>query len=88
MTDQEIISLIDATIAEEFEIDPAEMVPEATLFEGLGLDSLDIVDLVVALETAFKFKIREEKGIREIRTLGDIHRFVIQKRRSLEASAA
>ena len=88
MTDQEIIALIDATIAEEFEIEPSEMVPEATLFEGLGLDSLDIVDLVVALETAFKFKIREEKGIREIRTLGDIHRFVIQKYRSVEASAA
>lgn len=88
MTDQEIIELVDATISEEFEIDPAIMVPEATLFDGLGLDSLDIVDLVVALEKAFKFKIREEKGIREIRTLGDIHQFVIRKRRDLENLAA
>jgi len=31
------------------------------------------------LERAFKFKIREEEAIREIRTLGDIHRFVINK---------
>lgn len=88
MTDQEIVELVDATISEEFEIDPASMVPEATLFDGLGLDSLDIVDLVVALEKAFKFKIREDKGIREIRTLGDIHRFVIDKRRAAEAPSA
>lgn len=88
MTDQEIVELIDATIVEEFEIDPSLMVPEATLFDGLGLDSLDIVDLVVALEKAFKFKIREDKGIREIRTLGDIHRFVLQKTRAAEAPSA
>jgi acyl carrier protein len=47
------------------------------------LDSLDIVDLVVVLEKAFQFKIREEDSIQEIRTLGDIHRFVINKKRSL-----
>jgi acyl carrier protein len=87
MTDQEIVDLIDATISEEFEIDRAEMTPEATLFEALGMDSLDIVDLVVALEKAFKFKIRDEKSIRTIRTLGDIHTFVILKKRELEAAA-
>jgi len=38
---------------------------------------------VIMLERAFKFKIREEEAIREIRTLGDIHRFVINKIRSL-----
>jgi len=88
MTDQEIVELVDGTISEEFEIDSSLMLPEATLFDDLGLDSLDIVDLVVALEKAFKFKIREDKGIREIRTLGDIHRFVLQKTRAAEAQSA
>ncbi|MEZ4601625.1 MAG: acyl carrier protein [Syntrophotaleaceae bacterium] len=88
MTDQEIIDLIDSSLAEEFELDPEDMNPEANLYTDLGLDSLDAVDMVVVLEGAFKFKIREEDSIREIRTLSDIHRFVISKKRSLEKETA
>lgn len=84
MTDQQIIELIDSSLVEEFELNPEEMTPEANIYEDLGLDSLDTVDMVVVLEGAFKFKIREEETIREIRTLGDIHRFVIEKKRALE----
>ena len=87
MTNQEIIALIDRSIAEEFELDPGGMTPEKTLFGDLGLDSLDIVDLVVVLEAAFKFKIREEESIRSIRTLGDIHAFVIRKKAELAGRA-
>jgi acyl carrier protein len=80
MTDEEIVALINRTVAAEFEIDEKIMSPQAHLFEDLELDSLDIVDLVVVLEQAFTFKIREEQSIRGIRTLGDIHRFVIGKK--------
>ncbi|MEJ2200433.1 MAG: phosphopantetheine-binding protein [Desulfuromonadaceae bacterium] len=79
MTEQEIIALVNSSLAEEFELDPASMRPEAGIFEELELDSLDMVDMVIVLENAFDFKIREEQAIREIRTLGDIHRFVIEK---------
>jgi acyl carrier protein len=80
MTDEEIIAVINSTISTEFELPEKAMSPHAHLFEDLELDSLDIVDLVVVLEQAFKFKIREEQSIRKIRTLGDIHRFVISKK--------
>lgn len=86
MTDQEIIERINRSLAEEFEIDLAEMTPETTLFEDMGLDSLDVVDLVIVLETAFAIKIREEEAIRKIRTLGDIHTFVINKKRAMESA--
>jgi acyl carrier protein len=85
VTDNEIIRLIDTSLAEEFELDPAAMTPDAHIFEDLGLDSLDMVDMVVVLEKAFQFKIREEEAIREIRTLGDIHQFVLGKKRATEA---
>ena len=81
MTDQETIALINSSLAEEFEFDLGAMTPETTLFEDMGLDSLDVVDLVIVLETAFGMKIREEEAIRKIRTLGDIHSFVIEKKR-------
>lgn len=84
MTDQQIIELINSSLAEEFELDPEEMTLKANIYEDLGLDSLDTVDMVVVLEGAFKFKIREEETVRGIRTLGDIHRFVIEKKRALE----
>ena len=79
MTEQDVIELIDSSLAEEFELDRAEMKPEANIYEDLGLDSLDTVDMVIVLEGAFNFKIREEEAVRAIRTLGDIHQFVIAK---------
>ena len=86
MTDQDIIEQINSSLAEEFEFDLGEMKPETTLFEDMGLDSLDVVDLVIVLETAFGMKIREEEAIRKIRTLGDIHTFVINKKRQMESA--
>ncbi|MBN2419621.1 MAG: acyl carrier protein [Deltaproteobacteria bacterium] len=79
MTNDEIIKIINEALIKEFELEEDKMVPEATLFEALELDSLDMVDMVIVLEKAFRFKITEEEEIRGIRTLGDIHNFVIKK---------
>jgi acyl carrier protein len=87
MTDQQIIELINSSLAAEFELARETLKPEVTLFEDLELDSLDMVDMVIVLENAFKFKIREEEEIRKIRTLGDIHDFVRQKKREIECAA-
>lgn len=86
MTDHDIIEKINSSLAEEFEFALGDMKPDANLFEDLGLDSLDIVDLVIVLEATFGIKIREEEAIRNIRTLGDIHTFVIDKKRQLESA--
>jgi acyl carrier protein len=51
-------------------------VPEAHIFTDLGLDSLDIVDLVVALQSSFGVKIRNEEKVRDIRTLQDLYTFI------------
>lgn len=79
MTNDEIINTINRALVKEFELDINKMQPDAHLFDALELDSLDMVDMVIVLENAFKFKITEEKEIRDIRTLGDIHNFVIKK---------
>jgi len=79
MTEAEVIELIDSSLAEEFELDRKDMVPEANIYEDLGLDSLDTVDMVIVLEGAFAFKIREEEAVRAIRKLEDIHHFVLSK---------
>ncbi|NTV13271.1 MAG: acyl carrier protein [Desulfobulbaceae bacterium] len=67
-------------VAEEFELDPAKLTPEATLYDDLGLDSLDAVDLVVALEKAFSIKLANEEAVRSVRTMDDLFRLVANTR--------
>lgn len=86
MTDSEVIELINRSLVDEFELDASLMKPDARLVEGLGFDSLDFVDIVVVLQQAFGVTLREDPRVREVRTLGDLHRLVIEKKRELEAA--
>ncbi len=86
MTDSEVIELVNRSLVSEFELDPGAMKPDALLVEGLGFDSLDFVDIVVVLQQAFGVTLREEPRVREVKTLGDLHRLVIEKKRELEGS--
>jgi acyl carrier protein len=76
MTEQEIIDKTNKVFEESFEIEKERLVPSAHIFTDLGLDSLDIVDLVVALQSSFGVKIRNEEKVRDIRTLQDIYQFI------------
>ena len=76
MTDQEIIEKTNKVFEESFEIEKERLVPQAHIFTDLGLDSLDIVDLIVALQNSFGVKIRNEEKVREIRTIQDIYKFI------------
>ena len=63
------------------------MTPDSLLVEDLEMDSLDFVDLVVVLQKAFGIKLREDPKVRQIRTLGDLHALVLEKKRQLENEA-
>lgn len=76
MTSEDIKTIVNNALIEEFELEAEAMLPEAHLFNDLGLDSLDAVDMVIVLEKAFGVKLRDEKAIREIRTLGDLYAFI------------
>jgi len=76
MSDQEIRQRVTQIMAEEFELEPELLQPDATLYEDLGLDSLDAVDMVVALEKAFGMKMTDEEAVRAVRTLGDLFELV------------
>jgi len=80
MTNDEVIVKVNEVFIEAFEIEPAKIKPEANIFMDLGLDSLDVVDLVVALQNKFNVKIRSDERVRNIRTLGDLQNFIIALR--------
>ena len=55
-----IIEKVKAFLIEEFEVEEEKIIPEANMKEALELDSLDYIDLVVAIENNFGFKVKPE----------------------------
>ena len=85
MTETEVITLANEALAEEFELDIEKMTPEARFKDDLGLDSLDAVDMVVVLEKTFSIKIGKDPAILAIRTVGDMHAYIMRKKTALES---
>lgn len=77
ITENEIIAMTNRVFEESFEIETEKLQPKMNIFEDLGLDSLDIVDLIVALQQKFGVKIRNDGRVSDIRTLDDIYRFIL-----------
>lgn len=78
ISDEELRRKAVEVLAEEFELDVADMTPEATLYDDLGLDSLDAVDMVVVLEKTFGMRLTDEDALRAIRTIEDLLQFLIR----------
>lgn len=74
----EIEARVHRIMVEEFEVDESLLRADALLGDDLGIDSLDGVDLVVALEKTFDCRIPEAEA-RGIRTLGDIYQRVANR---------
>jgi acyl carrier protein len=58
-------------IAEQLGIDPEEITMESSFIDDLGADSLDIVELIMALEEEFDIEIPDEDA-EKIKTVGDV----------------
>jgi acyl carrier protein len=58
-------------ISEQLGVSPDQVTPEASFIEDLGADSLDIVELVMALEEEYGMEISDEDA-EKIRTVKDV----------------
>jgi acyl carrier protein len=85
MSDEGLRRKVVEVLAKEFELNPEQMEPDATLYDDLGLDSLDAVDMVVVLEKTFKMKLTDEKALRSIRTMDELFQFLIQLKSESES---
>ncbi len=88
MLRDDIVALVNTVFVEEFEQDPSQLKPETQIFQELGLDSLDVVDLIVALQKKFGISLRDEERIREIRTLNDLYDFILLLKEELSGGNA
>jgi acyl carrier protein len=66
---------VNAIIVERLGVEGSALVPEANLLDDLGADSLDVVELVMALEEEFGIEVPDE-DVEGIRTVGDIVTYV------------
>ena len=69
--------LVDLT-ADVLELAPESVVPDARFAEELGADSLDLVELVEAIEAAFEVRI-DDAELAEITTVGEAYEVVSGK---------
>ncbi len=60
MSAAEILEKVKAIVGEQLEKDVAEISPESNFQNDLGADSLDVVELVMALEEEFDIEIPDE----------------------------
>ena len=73
MERQEIIQAVNSIFSSRFELDESELTEDKNLVEDLQLDSLDMVDMIVGLQQKFGIMLRNNKEIRNVRTLGDVY---------------
>ncbi len=70
MERDEILEKIVEVIAEQLNVEREDVTEEAAFVDDLGADSLDLVELVMALEAEFGVSIPDE-DVESIRTVGD-----------------
>lgn len=75
---QEITEKIEMILVEEFEIDAEKLQPTALLKQDVGIDSLDFVDIVVAIEREFDFKPTAQE-LKQVKTLGELYTFIQER---------
>ncbi|WP_297829800.1 acyl carrier protein [uncultured Rikenella sp.] len=75
MTREEIAQTVDRLLADEFEIDQSLITPDAPLKETLGLDSLDLVDIVVLINQHFGITLKGPDFV-GIATFDDFYRLL------------
>lgn len=78
MSIEDIKEKVNLIFIDEFEVEEESLVSEAVLKDALELDSLDYVDLVVAIESCFSIKL-VAADFKSVETLQDFYDLLEQK---------
>ena len=76
MTPETIFKTMQDLIAEQFAIDADEVTLESSFVDDLGADSVDLVELVMAMEEEFDIGEIDEEDLQSLKTVGDCVRYL------------
>lgn len=79
MTNEQILMILQKLIAEQFAMEPTEVTENLSVVDDLGADSVDLVELVMALEDEFDIGEIQEEDISSLKTVGDTVRYIADK---------
>lgn len=79
MSIEEIFQTMKELVAEQFAMEPAEVTMETSFEEDLGADSVDLVELVMAMEEEFEVGEIEEEELGNLKTVGDAVNYIAGK---------
>ncbi|MEX0790358.1 MAG: acyl carrier protein [Actinomycetota bacterium] len=65
----EVVTALKETLVDRLKVDAATITEEANLFEDLGLDSIDLMTVVMAVEEKFSIEVSDEE-LEDVTTLG------------------
>jgi acyl carrier protein len=71
----DIFEKVKDLIVDQLGVDASKVTPEASFVEDLGADSIDIVELIMALEEEFGITISDEDA-QKIRTVGEAVKYI------------
>lgn len=79
MSVDEIFQTMRDLVSEQFAMEPAEVTMETSFEEDLGADSVDLVELVMAMEEEFDVGEIDEEDLTGLKTVGDCVRYLYNK---------
>ena len=79
MSVEEIFQTMRELVAEQFAMEPAEVSMETAFEEDLGADSVDLVELVMAMEEEFEVGEIQEEDLGGLKTVGDAVNYLANK---------
>ena len=79
MSVEEIFQTMRDLVSEQFALEPSEVTMDTSFEEDLGADSVDLVELVMAMEEEFELGMTQEDEVKAIKTVGDAVNYVAAK---------
>ncbi len=79
MTPEEIFNTMQSLIAEQFALNADEITMTSSFTDDLGADSVDLVELVMAMEEEFDLDEIQEDDLAQLKTVGDCVKYLSGK---------
>ena len=77
-TKEDIVRIVNGFLVEDFEIPVEKLIPTARLREDVGIDSLDVVDVIISVDEKFGVRLTNQE-MASLRTLDDFYNLIETK---------